>query len=97
MGLADTCGIAGVGGFSMNTLRLASGGLFYCVSIGYTLQVSKKDSGFRIRVETELHQKFVEICRAQDRPAAQVIREFMRAYVAEHGLSLEQRRVREER
>lgn len=42
-----------------------------------------KDSGLRIRVERELREKFIELCRAQDRPAAQVLREFMRAYVAE--------------
>lgn len=43
-----------------------------------------KDSGFRIRVERELREKFLAMCRAQDRPAAQVLREFMRDYVAEH-------------
>lgn len=59
--------------------------------------MSGKDSGFRIRVEKELHEKFLEICRAQDRPAAQVMREFMRAYVTEHQSSLGQRCVREER
>ena len=44
-----------------------------------------KDSGFRIRVERELRQQFVEVCRAEDKPAAQVLREFMRAYVARNG------------
>lgn len=44
----------------------------------------KKDSGFRIRVQNDLREKFVEICRAQDKPAAQVLREYMREYVAEH-------------
>jgi len=44
-----------------------------------------KDSGLRIRVEHDLREQFQEICRQQDRPAAQVIREFMRAYIAEHG------------
>lgn len=43
-----------------------------------------KDSGFRIRVDRELRERFVEVCREQDRPAAQVLREFMRQYVAEH-------------
>lgn len=43
-----------------------------------------KDSGLRIRVERDLRERFLEICRHQDRPAAQVIREFMRAYIAEH-------------
>jgi hypothetical protein len=40
-----------------------------------------KDSGLRIRIERELREKFLATCREQDRPAAQVIREFMRAYV----------------
>jgi predicted DNA-binding protein len=40
-----------------------------------------KDSGLRIRVERELRDKFLELCRAQDRPAAQVLREFMRGYI----------------
>ena len=44
----------------------------------------KKDSAFRIRVQNDLREKFVEICRAQDKPAAQVLREYMREYVAEH-------------
>ena len=43
-----------------------------------------KDSGFRIRVQRDLREKFLEVCRAQDRPAAQVIREFMRAYIDRH-------------
>ena len=41
-----------------------------------------KDSGLRIRIERELREKFLETCRKADRPAAQVIREFMRAYPA---------------
>ena len=40
-----------------------------------------KDAGFRIRVERELRDEFVDACRAHDRPAAQVIRDFMRQYV----------------
>ncbi len=43
-----------------------------------------KNSGLRIRIERELRQKFLEVCREQDRPAAQVIREFMREYIASH-------------
>ncbi len=45
--------------------------------------MSGKDSGFRIRVERELREKFLAACRKQDRPAAQVLREFMRAFVAD--------------
>tara|TARA_R110000787_G_scaffold16622_17_gene50526 strand:- start:24898 stop:25074 length:177 start_codon:yes stop_codon:yes gene_type:complete len=43
-----------------------------------------KDSGLRIRVERQLRQKFLELCREQDRPASQVIREFMREYIESH-------------
>lgn len=43
-----------------------------------------KDAGLRIRVERELREEFLEVCRAQDRPAAQVVRDFMRRYIAEH-------------
>lgn len=45
--------------------------------------MSGKDSGFRIRVERELREKFLAACRKQDRPAAQVLREFMRSFVAD--------------
>lgn len=43
-----------------------------------------KDTGMRIRIERGLRDRFIEICREQDRPAAQVLREFMRAFVAKH-------------
>ena len=43
-----------------------------------------KDSGLRIRVERDFRERFLEICREQDRSAAQVIREFMRAYISQH-------------
>jgi len=46
-----------------------------------------KDSGFRIRVQRELRQKFLEVCREQDKPAAEVLREYMRDYVAEHDVA----------
>lgn len=45
--------------------------------------MSGKDSGFRIRVERELREKFLAACRKQDRPAAQVLREFMRSFVTD--------------
>ncbi|RCK43657.1 hypothetical protein TH25_21130 [Thalassospira profundimaris] len=41
-----------------------------------------KDVGLRIRVQRELREQFLEACKAQDKPAAQVLREFMRDYVA---------------
>lgn len=40
-----------------------------------------KDVGLRIRVQRELREQFLAACREQDRPAAQVLREFMRDYV----------------
>lgn len=47
-----------------------------------------KDVGLRIRVQRDLREQFLEACRAQDKPAAQMIREFMRDYVAENWLEL---------
>jgi len=43
-----------------------------------------KDVGLRIRVQRELREQFLEACKAQDKPAAQVLREFMREYVEEN-------------
>lgn len=40
-----------------------------------------KDVGLRLRVEKELRQEFVDACRASGKPAAQVLREFMRDFV----------------
>lgn len=40
-----------------------------------------KDAGLRLRVEKELRQEFIEACRATGKPAAQVLREFMRDFV----------------
>ena len=51
-----------------------------------------KDTGVRIRVEKRLRDEFLEVCRRQDKPAAQVLREFMRDYVAEHGYDSERSR-----
>jgi len=44
-----------------------------------------KDAGIRIRVEKGLRDEFLDTCRRQDTPAAQVLRQFMREYVAENG------------
>lgn len=43
-----------------------------------------KDVGLRIRVQRELREQFVDACRAEDKPAAQVLRDFMRDFVAAH-------------
>lgn len=40
-----------------------------------------KDAGMRIRVEPELREQFVNLCRDNDVPAAQVLRSFMREFV----------------
>ena len=49
-----------------------------------------KDFGLRIGVQPNLRKEFLKVCWAQDKPATQVLREFMRAYVsariAEHDL-----------
>lgn len=49
------------------------------------MTMPSKDVGLRIRVERDLRDQFLETCRLQDRPAAQVLREFMRNYVANNG------------
>ena len=51
-----------------------------CVSNGNTMN----NAGFRIRVDSRLRQDFIEACRAQDKPAAQVLRAFMREFVRDH-------------
>lgn len=48
----------------------------------------KKDSALRIRLDPELHQQFLRVCKAQDRPAAQVLREYMRSYVQQNSMLL---------
>ncbi len=44
--------------------------------------MAMKNVGLRIRVERSLRDEFLEAWRAEGKPAAQVIREFMRQYVA---------------
>jgi hypothetical protein len=46
------------------------------------MALKTKDAGLRLRVEKELRQEFVEACRSAGKPAAQVLREFMRDFVA---------------
>ena len=41
-----------------------------------------KGAGLRLRVEREIRQEFVEACRAEGKTAAQVLREYMRDYIA---------------
>ena len=40
-----------------------------------------KDAALRIRLPSDLHREFLSICKAQDKAAAQVLREYMRSYV----------------
>ncbi len=47
--------------------------------------MSVKDSGMRIRVERDLREAFVRTCRAQNRAAADVLREFMQTCVERYG------------
>jgi hypothetical protein len=54
--------------------------------------MATKDVGLRIRVERGLRDDFLEACRLLDKPAAQVIREFMRSYVAQHDVEKRPRR-----
>ena len=49
----------------------------------------KKTSALQIRIDPNLHRQFLEVCKAQDRPAAQVIRDFMRQYVEMNGGGLQ--------
>ena len=51
---------------------------------GYTCRMARKDVAFKLRIDEVLRRTFVETCKAEDRPAAQVVREFMRTYVAAH-------------
>ena len=55
-----------------------------CVSRRYTTSMpyKVKDAGLRIRVEREIREEFVETCRAEGKAAAQVLREYMRDYIA---------------
>lgn len=38
----------------------------------------------RVRVDAELRDNFVRVCKLRDRTAAQEIRQFMREYVNKH-------------
>jgi hypothetical protein len=49
-----------------------------------------KDVGLRLRLERELREEFVEACRSAGKPAAQVLRDFMRQYVTENRQTAQQ-------
>ncbi len=41
-----------------------------------------KTAALRIRIEPKLHKEFLAACKAQDVPASQVLREFMKQFVS---------------
>ena len=43
-----------------------------------------KDAGIRIRVEKNLRSAFAVACQAEDKQASDVLRDFMKAYVARY-------------
>lgn len=56
----------------------------------YTLIMLRKDVAFKIRIEEELRREFVDVCRSEDLTAAQVVRRFMREYIATRNQSIQQ-------
>jgi len=52
---------------------------------GYTLDAvggyELKESGLRIRVESQLREDFLRVCKKEELTAAQVLRAFMRTYI----------------
>ena len=65
-------------------LIFSSVSLHHLLDCGYTLcghGGTMKDAGMRIRIEPELREEFVELCRKNDVPAAQVLRAFMRDFI----------------
>ena len=48
--------------------------------------VAMKEVGLRIRVERDLRDDFLEIRRARERPAAQLLRELVREYISRKGM-----------
>jgi hypothetical protein len=45
-----------------------------------------KESGLRIRVESQLKESFLLACKKNDLSAAQVLRAFMRSYIEQQSL-----------
>jgi hypothetical protein len=46
--------------------------------------MSTKDFGMRIRIERDERDAFVQACQSQGLVAAEVLRDFMRAFAAKH-------------
>ena len=51
------------------------------------MTLKTKNAGLRLRVEKNLRQEFLDACRADGRVAAEVLREFMRDYIAQNRAS----------
>lgn len=47
-------------------------------------RIMTKTAALRIRIEPLLHQQFISTCKAQDIKASQVLRDFMRQFVAKN-------------
>ncbi|TNF86099.1 MAG: hypothetical protein JSU67_06945 [Gammaproteobacteria bacterium] len=43
-----------------------------------------KTAALRIRIDPDLHKQFLDACKAQDIPASQILREFMKQFVSNH-------------
>lgn len=52
--------------------------------MGTLFGMIKKDVAFKIRIEGDLRKEFIETCRSNDMSAAQVVRKFMRDYIAQY-------------
>lgn len=43
-----------------------------------------KTAGLRIRIDPDLHRRFLDTCKAHDVAASQVLRDFIRQFVSTH-------------
>jgi hypothetical protein len=55
-----------------------------------------KDSGLRLRVDNQLKQDFLDLCKSRDETAAQVLRKYMRDYLKKHNYKQENTKQRME-
>jgi hypothetical protein len=44
-------------------------------------KLKTKDAGMRLRIEREIREEFVEVCHAEGKTAADVLRDYMRDYI----------------
>ena len=62
------------------------------MSIHSLYATMEKDVQFAFRVEGPLREQFIQACKSMDRPAGQVLREFMREFIkGQQGSLFEQR------